>query len=234
MLKLFGDPVGLEFHNGDHWVPFFCDFQVAPGPRMPLIMDMPGEVIATQDGKTIYFGVKGDGVPSNALEYNVVNASLYIGVPEVGKMLQKEWLVQGRLFFSQLSQAVGVNSTKGLFEDFVALPRRGEIRAAREYAEFERKLADTKFGPANTPLFSGNAVRAIIANCGHIAEEVAKWGIGNLDAQTPNIRQNPAADAAADSRITRLTGANSMSGITASQAWVASILMPQAGSSVKS
>lgn len=204
LLKFFDEPLAwLSFKNGTHWVPPGCDIQVAPSPQETLFKEMPWAIISAQDRNTIYFGVPDDGAPQNGLQFTVLDAALYIKTPKAIETLRKAWLTEGRLFFSLLTEAAGVNAAKMLFDDFVELPRRGDPTATAKYGALERSLRTATFGTDDKRLFSNASVNVLRDNFGHFAEEAATWGLGKLQAQTPNIRQNPETDAAAASEVTR-------------------------------
>ena len=164
--------------------------------------------------------VAGHKGKKNRLQISVIDPRLYIMMDDPEDELRESYLEEARLFFGQATQSVGVKNEKTLFSDFISLPPKPKpddesqeaIDARKKLATFEDRLRNTKFTktcdldkkPANGSdpdsacrLFNDNSIIAIMDKAGNFLEKATSWGIGNVIAFTPNVRENPEAEAAA-------------------------------------
>ncbi len=190
-----GKPTGEIYQNGTHWVPPFFEIIKVPASTEKFSIEMEGEEINAQDGITLFFGLSEHG-GKNRMMYSVVDPTLYIATNDPESDIQGVYLEDARLFFGQISNAIGVKNEQTLFNAFLALPPNSDPAAKAEYAAFKDRLQKAKFG-AGERLFSDDAVFTIMAKAGHFAEKVASWGIGNIVSFTPIVRVNPIIERAA-------------------------------------
>ena len=199
--------------SGTHWTPPFFGIMNVPGPEKKFVLKMPGEKINAQDSAVIFFGITEDPdkhpEKRNRIQWSVVNPFLYMEVKELEVEMREAYLEQARLFFSQAEKAIGVKGEKTIFNDFLILPPLPEpidnnYSVIKErHDRFEQRLRDTKFvdagkkGNPTVRLFDDDAVLTIMRKAGDFQKRVASWGIGNIVAFTPNVRENPEAEDAA-------------------------------------
>lgn len=197
-----GKPNGKIYRNGKHWFcPLFSGAILVPTREEIYELDMPGEEIDAQDGALVFFGVEKSGGKKNTVQYSVVDWARYLAVPDPEKLLKSAYLESARLFFGQLSQAIGVKSVRKLFSEFLMIEPgdtpalivfEGHLRSAT----FPIKDVLKNGQVAQERLFSDDSVLAIIANAGKFLSEAASWGVGEINVFIPNVRENPAAEVA--------------------------------------
>jgi len=197
-----GKPTGTIYENGIHWVFPFFDIRNCPGPEKKFILEMPGEKINAQDGIAIFFGVDEPEHPGkhNRLQYSVVDPIRYITVDDPEDSLREEFIEKARLFFGQITKAIGVKNVKLLFDEWIDYEMIPELEQATH--PFNTRLANSEFiptsgGPADCHLFTADAVETIMKFAGAFKETASTWGIGGITVFTPNVRVNPEAEAAA-------------------------------------
>ncbi len=195
-----GKPTGRIYENGNHWVFPFFGIRSVPASTEKFILEMPEEKIDAQDGSVVFFGVSEHAGKRNRVQYSIVEPTLYIATDNPEDELREAYLEEARLFFGQATKAIGVKNEKTLFSDFVALPSETEPGAQAKYAAFETRLRNVMFAPTGQPaerLFSEDSVVTIMNKAGNFKGKAASWGIGNIIAFTPNVRENPEAEQAA-------------------------------------
>jgi hypothetical protein len=204
-----GTPSGRIYDNGTHWIPPFLELMNVPAPSEKFILRMSGEKIDAQDSALIYFGISEDEGKKNRIQYSVVGPTLYIATDNPEDELKEAYLEQARLFYGQVTRAIGVMNEKTLFSDFIMLPPKNSAGARALHNAFRERLRKTTFtimlkhgGGAPTKetprLFENEAIETIMAKAGDFLDKAASWGIGRIIAFTPNVRENPQAEEAAD------------------------------------
>lgn len=196
-----GKPTGRMYENGIHWVPPFFGILNCPASEKKFIIEMFGQKINAQDGATIFFGISEQEGKRNRIQYSVIDPILYIATDDPENAIQGAYLEESRLFFGQMSKAIGVKNHKNLFSDFIVLPPKTEPDAQKKHNEFKANLQEAKFWSADNVkeehLFSFESVRTIMDKAGNFREKNTIWGIGNIVAFIPNARENPEAEKAA-------------------------------------
>jgi len=207
VLMVLGEPIKILFGNGSHWVPFFCSLQTVPAPDQLLFMRMPGEVINAQDSNTIDFGVKGDGVPANSVDYLIFDAWLYLKASKPARMFEKAFLDSARMFFSLMVEAAAVHDAKSLYSDFAELPQPTDPSWKSRRDNLEQRLTAAEHD-AGKPIFTRPSVTSLMEGAGQLATEVARFGIKISEVRTPNIRQNAAMQAATEAAAASVVARN--------------------------
>ena len=202
-----GKPNGKEYTNGKHWFcPVLRGARLVPTKAEKFELDMPGEEIDAQDGAPVFFGLKENGGKVNTLQYSIVDWTLYLPTKDPGRLLKSAYLQGARLFFGQLSKAIGVKNVRKFFSEFLMLePRNDPAVPPSTHVAFENQLRAATFQVKDKDgnivatqerLFSDPSVDAIMADAGKFLSEAAGWGIGNITVFIPNARENPVAEAA--------------------------------------
>ncbi|MDP1689851.1 MAG: hypothetical protein Q8L52_01465 [bacterium] len=198
-----GKPTGSIYDNGVHWVPPLFGIRNTPGPDMKFILKMPGEMFNAQDGALVYFGISDQPEKRNRLQYSVIDPVRYIQVDNPEDELREAYMQDARLFFGQAAKAIGVKNEQTLFSDYIVLPFGNKPDAVDERDRFKARLKKamftTKGGQSPTErLFTDESVDIIMeeTNAGDFRLKAAGWGIGNIFAFTPSVRENPEAEAA--------------------------------------
>lgn len=192
--KLFGELTTLTFGEGRHWVPPFMEILTLPGPKQKFLLEIPGEKIEAKDGAEIYFGIPENGGKENQIQYSITNPLRFIAVDNIEKELCGAYMEAARLFFGQVAEVAGMRNEGRLFPDFLMLTAAD--------AEFEHRLSVAMFkdGEQEERLFDDDAVRVLMREAGTFVQMAASCGISNITAFIPNVRENPAARAAAEER----------------------------------
>ena len=209
----FGKPTTTIYENGNHWVFPFFGIRNVPAKTERFILKMPGEKFNAQDGALVYFGISEEPEKRNRIQYSIVNPRLYIAVDNPEDELREAYLQEARLFFGQASRAIGVKNEQTLFSNYIVLPPKTGTVPPEEHTEFKARLERAGFTPRggeehSEGLFSKSSVQALMDNAGNFLQTADRWGIGKIFAFTPNVRENPeaeAADAERQATVARMT-----------------------------
>jgi len=208
-----GKPTGGIYENGIHWVlPFFGIYK-CPSPEKKFTLEMPGEKINAQDGITIFFGVSDPQHPGkhNRLQYSVIKPLQYIAVDDPEDSLREEFIEKARLFFGQMSRAIGVKNVKLLFDEWIDYsPIPAGEQATHPFATRLRDAEFTTTGTGDPKLFTPDAVLTLMKFAGAFKTTADTWGIGKIEVFTPNVRVNPEAEAAAAQKQTAMEEMDSL------------------------
>ncbi|MFM2330893.1 MAG: hypothetical protein RLZZ26_400 [Candidatus Parcubacteria bacterium] len=197
----FGKPTGEGsdhlFENGRNWVWPFMSIRNVPASTEKFPLKMPGEKFNAQDGNLVYFGISPEEPEKrNRIQYSVMDATRYIAVEAPEDFLREAYVEEARVFFGQASKAIGVRNEQTLFSDYIVLPPKTEAGSEEAHRAFEERLTKVMFtsrgGSSETErLFTDDAIKVIMANAGEFRKNAATWGIGDILAFTPSVRENP-------------------------------------------
>ncbi|MFA6503064.1 MAG: hypothetical protein WCT45_02310 [Candidatus Paceibacterota bacterium] len=193
--KIFGSLTEITFTDGIQWVPFFVKIITEPGPDEKFVLSIPGTRIGTQDGTEVYFGT----FAPNSIQYSITDAVRYIVVDDPEAALCAEYMGAAKMFFGQAAEAAAARNEGRLFPDFVMLPSKGEDDV--QHAAFFTRLEAAKFKDADgteDDLFSPEALRMLRDEAGTFASNTKLWGIGNVLAFVPDVREDPATQEATE------------------------------------
>lgn len=194
---LFNKPTGSIYENGTHWIVPFMGIRNVPANTEKFILKMPGEKFNAQDGNLVYFGISPEEPEKrNRIQYSVIDPVFYIAVDTPEDSLREAYLEKARLFFGQATMAIGVKNEQTLFSDYIILPPKKAAGSETKHRAFEARLKGARFTPrggeeSTDLLFTEGAVKIIMENAGEFLESAAGWGIGEIFAFTPSVRENP-------------------------------------------
>jgi len=192
--EFLGSLTDLIFDYGTHWIPPGMKLSLFWGKKQNFPLEIIGDRIEAKDGASVYFGVPENGGKKNNLQYSIFAPLRFLRAVKPEDEVAAAYMECAKLFYSQMAKASAIRNLGTLFTDFLLLPPLGATTQTKHQA-FKDRLTAAVFEDGR--IFSDDAVSVLMGRAGHFVYEAAGWGIFNINAFLPDVRESPEVQAAA-------------------------------------